>query len=74
MMAAQLAVPASARVRTLTTLFDTFRPAPGLSGRPFDVSPIDGRFLMSQAQINGDTTAMRYTLVTNWGSSISREK
>jgi Protein tyrosine and serine/threonine kinase/WD40-like Beta Propeller Repeat len=74
MMAAQLDVPSSARVRRLTKLFDTFRPGPGVAGRPYDISPIDGRFLMSLLQINGDNTAARYTLVTNWGSSISVAK
>ena len=69
MMAASLALP-SLTVRSVTKLFDVGRPPPGVSNRPYDVSPRDGRFLISQAQVVGDNTQSRFTFVTNWGAAV----
>lgn len=73
MMAAQLAMP-SLEVRKLTRLFDAgFRPPPGLTGRPFDLSPTDGRFIFSRVQGLGSAET-KVALITNWGRSVRSEK
>jgi hypothetical protein len=55
----------------VTKLFDWLMPESGISGRPYDISPIDGRFIMAKpaAQSTGDT--VQISVVLNWFNELT---
>jgi len=53
------------RSRSCRTLSpDTEKPPRGISGRPYDVSPVDGRFLMVKPA--SDSGGVEISVVLNW--------
>jgi serine/threonine-protein kinase len=71
MMAATVDLAPSLRVGSVTKLFDWLMPESGISGRPYDISPIDGRFIMAKpaAQSTGDT--VQISVVLNWFNELT---
>jgi serine/threonine-protein kinase len=54
-----------------TKLFDTQRPSPSVSGRPYDVSPVDGRFLITKATTQGWERTVTVSVVLNWFEDLT---
>jgi hypothetical protein len=56
----------SLRVTNVSKLFDAEPPPRGVTGRPYDVSPLDGRFIVTRpvAQVGGET--VQISVVLNW--------
>ena len=54
-----------------TKLFDTRRPSPTVSGRPYDVSPIDGRFLVLKAATQPSDGRVTVSVVLHWFEELA---
>jgi hypothetical protein len=50
----------------VTKLFDWEKPPRGLSGRRYDISPVDGRFLMTKSASAGSDSVVDISVVLNW--------
>jgi len=70
LMAASVTLAPELRLGQAVKLFDTSRPSRGISGRPYDVSPIDGRFLVVKA-VTGSGGA-QISVVQNWFEELKR--
>jgi hypothetical protein len=68
MMAATLSRPALS-VERITKLFEVAKPAAGISGRPYDVSRVDGRFLVAIPDEAGRSAEIRSMLILNWAAA-----
>jgi serine/threonine-protein kinase len=66
MMAASVETSPSLSVGTVTKLFAGEKPPRGITGRPYDVSPIDGRFLMPRPAGVAPDAAVNISVVLNW--------
>ena len=72
MMAASVMTSPTLRVLRLTTLFHWRPPLTNVSGRPYDVSPIDGRFLtFTPFEKKGQT---HVSVVLNWTVELLRRE
>ncbi len=72
MMAASVMTAPTLRVLRLTTLFHWHPPGTAVSGRLYDVSPIDGRFLaFTPLQKRGQTLL---SVVLNWTTELLRRE
>jgi hypothetical protein len=60
---------------TPVQLFDTTRPPRILAGRPYDISPIDGRFLFSRfhPDQNQPPGPGNVSVILNWGSELEAQ-
>lgn len=65
MMAVSIRLAPTLAVGTVTKLFDWLPPPQGVSGPLYDVSPVDGRFLMVKPISNGATHS-DISVVLNW--------
>ena len=54
-------------------LFDTNRPPLGISGRPYDVSPLDGRFIVTKPVNPSGTGNTNVDVVLNWFTDLKRQ-
>jgi len=74
-MAVPVELEPELRLGTPVKLFDTTRPPRGLAGRPFDISPVDGRFLLTRFYPNQDQRpgAGSVSVVLNWGSDLEAQ-
>jgi len=50
----------------VTKLFNWEKPPSGASGRRYDISPVDGRFLMTKFVEEGSNGAINISVVLNW--------
>ena len=66
MMAASVKLSQSLTLGSVTKLFDWEKPPRGPSGRPYDISPVDGRFLMTKSATQGSDEAIDISVVLNW--------
>jgi eukaryotic-like serine/threonine-protein kinase len=64
-MAASVELSPGFRLLKVEKLFDWYRPYALVSGRNYDISPIDGRFLMSRPAAEGPDT-IRISVVQHW--------
>ena len=73
MMAVAVKLAPTLAVGKVTPLFKVDKPPPGISGRRYDISPVDGRFLFTraEAQISPATTVDVLT-VLNWTEDLKR--
>ena len=55
----------------VTKLFDLQRPPQGVSGRPYDISPIDSRFLIIKPAM-GPAATIDISVVLNWTEELKR--
>ncbi len=72
MMAASISLSPSLKLGSVTKLFRWREPVSGVSGILYDVSPLDGRFLVTvpvDAEKSGPT---QVSVVLNWFSELSR--
>ena len=66
MMAASVKLSPSLSLGRVTKLFDWEKPPRGTSGRRYDISPVDGRFLMTKPATAGSDGAINISVVLNW--------
>ncbi len=72
MMAASISFAPSPRIGSITKLFDWRTPPAGRTGRPYDVSPIDGRFLMTEVAPSAPRGPTHVSVVLNWVEELTR--
>jgi hypothetical protein len=65
MTAATVELSPSLTVGRVTKLFDWEKPARGITGRPYDISPIDGRFLIVKPTRRAEGV-INISVVLNW--------
>jgi len=66
MMAAAVELTPHLRLGGVTKLFDTRKPPKQVTGRPYDVSPLDGRFLLIEPIAQAPETVTNISVVLNW--------
>ena len=66
MMAARVAFSPTLAIGSVTKLFDWEKPQAGRSGIPYDVSPIDGRFIVTKVTTAAPGGPANVSIVTNW--------
>jgi hypothetical protein len=74
MMAASVKLSPSLTLGRVTKLFDSERPsrvATG-TGRAYDISPLDGRFLMTKPAAKGSDGVIDISVVLNWTEELKR--
>jgi serine/threonine-protein kinase len=73
LMAASVTLSPTLRLGSVTKLFDWEKPPRGVSGMPYDVSPIDGRFLRLNAPPRDASSAtIQISVVLNWFQELKR--
>jgi serine/threonine-protein kinase len=72
MMAASITLSPRLELGAVTKLFDFRKPPKGPSGMPYDLSPIDGRFLISEPVETGSTGPTHISVVLNWHEELKR--
>jgi serine/threonine-protein kinase len=70
MRAVSLQLSPELSVGPATKLFDTNRPGPTVSGRPYDVSPTDGRFLVVRPATATLDRRVTVSVVLNWDQEL----
>ncbi len=66
MMAASVQLSPSLSLGGVTKLFDWAKPPRGVSGRPYNISPVDGRFLMIKPATKNPDSVIDISVVLNW--------
>ena len=66
MMAVSVKTSPHLSVGQVTKLFAAEKPVRGVSGRQYDLSPIDGRFLVTRPAGDGANAAINISVVLNW--------
>ena len=66
MMAASVTLSPSLNLGRVTKLFDWEKPPRGITGRVYDLSPVDGRFLMTKPAATGSDETGNISVVLNW--------
>jgi eukaryotic-like serine/threonine-protein kinase len=72
MMAASISFSPSPRIGSITKLFDWHKPPTARTGRPYDVSPIDGRFLTTEVAESAPRGPTHVSVVLNWVDELTR--
>ena len=73
MMAASVKLSPSLTLGRVTKLFDWEIPPRGPAGMPYDVSPVDGRFLMTiNSATEGSGGVINISVVLNWFEELKR--
>jgi hypothetical protein len=72
MMAATIAFDPVLSVKDERKLFDGPVPPPGGSGRLYDVSPKDGRFVIAR-RISDPVSETRLSLIVNWTAQFGKD-
>jgi serine/threonine-protein kinase len=72
MMRAQLRLDPELQLGPVTRLFEWTKPLPSISGVPYDVSQLDGRFLLTRPVATQTAGAVRVELVLNWFDELQR--
>ena len=70
MMAASVKLSPQLKLGGTTKLFDWVKPPPGVSGRQFDVSPIDGRFLITKSVAQDSEGPTFASVILNWAGGL----
>jgi hypothetical protein len=66
MMAASITLSPALNLGRVTKLFAWEKPPRGISGRFYDISPVDGRFLMTKSASTVADTTTNISVVLNW--------
>ena len=66
MMSASVKLSPSLSLGRVTKLFDGEKPTRGTSGRRYDISPVDGRFLMIKPVTEDSNGTINISVVLNW--------
>jgi serine/threonine protein kinase/WD40 repeat protein len=72
MMSASVKLSPSLSLGRVTKLFDGEKPPRGTSGRRYDISPIDGRFLMIKPATDASSGAINISVVLNWFTELQQ--
>jgi hypothetical protein len=72
MMAASVELSPSLTLGRVTKLFDWEKPQRGPAGMPYDVSPVDGRFLLTNPVTEGSDGEINISVVLNWFEELKR--
>jgi len=72
MMAASVKLSPSLSLGRVTKLFDWEKPRRGPARRPYDISPVDGRFLIIKPDTEGSGGAINISVVLNWTEELKR--
>ena len=72
MMAASVKLSPGLTLGRVTKLFDWEKPPRGPSGMQYDVSPVDGRFLMTNPVTGGSDGEINISVVLNWFEELER--
>jgi serine/threonine-protein kinase len=72
MMAASVKLSPNLILGRVTKLFDWERPSRRTSARLYDISPVDGRFLMNKPATAGSDAAINISVVLNWLEELKR--
>ena len=72
MMAVAIATSPTLTLGSVTKLFDGVKPPPGRSGVPYDVSPVDGRFLTTEPVTMASERPTQVSVVLNWRRELLR--
>jgi serine/threonine-protein kinase len=71
-MAASVTLSPSLSLGRVTRLFEWEKPPSGSSGTPYDVSPVDGRFLFEKPVTDGAGGVINISVVLNWTEELKR--
>ncbi len=66
MMAASVTLSPSLSLGRVTKLFNWEKPPREISGTPYDMSPVDGRFLMIKPAAQNPNGGIDISVVLNW--------
>jgi eukaryotic-like serine/threonine-protein kinase len=72
MMAVSVKVAPDLRVGGVTKLFDWVKPPAGRSGRQYDISPIDGRFLMTKPVAPNTDGPTYASVILDWFDELKK--
>jgi len=72
MMAASVTLSPDLGLGPVTKLFEWEKPTRGITGRVYDVSPIDGRFLITRPAPNGSDGTVDISVVLNWFEELKQ--
>jgi hypothetical protein len=72
MMAAAITLSPSLELGPVTKLFSWRQPTAGRSPWPYALSPLDGRFLMTGMEEEGQDGPTQVSVVLNWFSELTR--
>ena len=72
MMAASVTLSPGLSLGRVTKLFDWERPPRGASGMQYDISPVDGRFLMIKPATDTSSGAINISVVLNWFTELQQ--
>jgi hypothetical protein len=72
MMAASVTLSPGLRVGSVRKLFDLEKPGWGPSGRSYDISPVDGRFLIPKRASGISEETIDISVVLNWDQELKR--
>ena len=61
------------RIGSARKLFDTAKPPPGTSGRAYDVSPLDGRFILTKSVTPLGEQTPNISIVLNWFTELEAQ-
>ena len=65
-MAVAVELSPTLRLGTPVKLFETNAPPPGVTGRPYDVSSVDGRFILTRRAAELEPPAVEVAVILNW--------
>ena len=72
MLAVPVALSPSLKLGPATKLFGWQKPPTGRSGLPYDVSPLDGRFIVTEREEGDRAGPTQVSVVLNWFSELTR--
>jgi hypothetical protein len=71
-MAVSVKLSPSLSLGGVTKLFKWEKPRRGPAGMPYDISPVDGRFLLTRPASEGSGGAIDISVVLNWTEELKR--
>jgi serine/threonine-protein kinase len=71
-MAASVTLSPGLTLGRVRKLFDWEKPPVGVSARPYDISPVDGRFLITRPATTGSDGAINISVVLNWFEELKQ--
>ena len=72
MMAASVTFTPDLKLGRIIKLFDWQKPPSGISGSDYDVSPIDGRFIMKKPTASNPIQLTNVSVILNWVDDLKR--
>ena len=72
MMAASVKLSRGLTLGRVTQLFESEKPPPGRSFWRYDISPVDGRFLMTKPVTENSNGSINISVVLNWLEELKR--